>query len=282
MVRGCPPCLAVDPSRYEVLPMHRARASLSVVIPAKNEALNLPWVLQRMPPFVDEVLIVDGLSKDGTLEVAKMIAPDVVVIHEMQPGKGVAMRAGMDAARGDYIVVLDADGSMDPREIDRFVNELDAGADLVKGSRFITGGGTTDISWLRHIGNAGLLRLANLLFRTRFTELCYGYMAVRRTALDRLALDAIGFEIETQIVTRAVRSGLRIVEVPSSEHPRRNGASNLHPVRDGWRVFMTIWREWPIRAHGRADSMTRENLTSVPVRVSPEAYVETPREASVR
>jgi glycosyltransferase involved in cell wall biosynthesis len=189
------------------------------------------------------VIVVDGLSNDGTLEVAKMIAPDVVVIHEMAPGKGAAMRAGMEVARGDYIVVLDADGSMDPCEIDGFIGQLEAGFDLVKGSRCMPDGGSNDISWLRHFGNAVLVALTNVLYGTRFTELCYGYMALRRTALPRLALDALGFEIETQIVARAVRSGLRITEVPSWEYPRRNGVSNLHPVRDGWRVLRTILRE---------------------------------------
>lgn len=222
----------------------RARLpSISVVIPAKNEARNIAWVLQRMPPYVDEVIVVDGLSNDGTLDVAKMIAPDVIVIHELTSGKGAAMRAGMDVARGDYVVVLDADGSMDPCEIDRFVTQLDAGFDLVKGSRFMGPGGSDDMSWARHAGNTVLLALTNLVYGTRFTELCYGYMALRRTTLSRLKLDAVGFEIETQIVARAVRSGLRVTEVPSWEYPRRNGVSNLHAVRDGSRVLGTILRE---------------------------------------
>jgi glycosyltransferase involved in cell wall biosynthesis len=216
---------------------------ISVVIPAKNEARNIAWVLQRIPSYVDEVIVVDGLSTDGTLEIAKMIAPDVIVIHEMKRGKGAAMLAGMDVARGDYIVVLDADGSMDPCEIDRFVAGLDAGFDLVKGSRFMNGGGSSDISWLRLAGNSVLVALTNILYATRFTELCYGYMALRRTTLPRLVLNATGFEIETQIIARAVRSGLRITEVPSWEHPRRHGVSNLNPLRDGWRVLLTILRE---------------------------------------
>jgi len=218
--------------------------SISVVIPAKNEARNIGWVLERMPSYVDEVIIVDGLSTDGTLEVAKMIAPDVVTVHEDRPGKGAAMRAGMAIARGDSIVVMDADGSMDPREIHLYVSALNAGADLAKGSRFLEGGGSTDITWLRQFGNGQLLALANALFRTNFSELCYGFMALRRSAIPRLQLDADGFEIETQIVTRAVRMGLQISEVPSQEAPRRYGESNLRTFRDGWRVLRTMFREW--------------------------------------
>lgn len=218
--------------------------SVSVVIPAKNEARNIGWVLERMPSYVDEVIIVDGLSTDGTLEVAKMIAPDVIVVHEDRPGKGAAMRAGMAVARGECVVVMDADGSMDPAEIHRYVEALAGGADLAKGSRFIEGGGSTDITLLRQFGNGQLLALANALFRTDFTELCYGFMALRGSAISRLALDADGFEIETQIVTRAVRVGLRISEVPSQEAPRRYGESNLRTFRDGWRVLRAMLREW--------------------------------------
>jgi glycosyltransferase involved in cell wall biosynthesis len=230
----------VSPTRDRV----RSRPpTVSVVIPAKNEARNIGWVLERMPPFVDEVIVVDGLSNDGTLDIAKMIVPDVVVIHETTRGKGAALRAGFRAAKGDYVVMLDADGSMDPIEIETFVAQLDAGFQFVKGSRFMPGGGTTDMSWLRRFGNARLLEIANVLFGTSFTELCYGYCAFRRESLEALALDADGFEIETQIVTRAVRARLAIGEIPSVEYPRRYGESNLNTFRDGWRVLMTLLRE---------------------------------------
>lgn len=217
--------------------------SISVVIPAKNEARNIAWVLERIPSFVDEIIVVDGLSTDGTLEVAKMVAPDVVVVHEARRGKGTALRAGFAAARGDYIVMLDADGSMDPGEIARMVEVLDEGYEFAKGSRFLPGGGTTDMTWLRRFGNARLLDVANVLYGTDFSELCYGYCAFRRRALYSLELDAVGFEIETQIVTRAIRRGLRIAEVPSVESPRRYGESNLHAFRDGWRVLRTMLAE---------------------------------------
>jgi glycosyltransferase involved in cell wall biosynthesis len=216
------------------------RATVSLVIPAKNEAANLPWVLARIPSFVDEVLIVDGLSTDGTIEVAQQLKSDIVVVHEMTPGKGAAVRAGFEAARGDIVVMLDADGSMDPAEIGRFVEAIENGADLAKGSRRLAGGGSADLTLIRDLGNRALLQAANRLFGTSFSELCYGYMAVRRSRIAELGLLSHGFEIETEIVTRAVRCGLAIAEVPSFEAPRRAGASNLSAIRDGLRIVRTL------------------------------------------
>lgn len=229
----------------------RIRARLSAVIPAKDEARNIGWVLRRLPDSVDEVVLVDGSSTDGTVDVARMIRPDIVVVADREPGKGSALRAGVEAATGDYVVMLDADGSMDPQDIDRFVEALDAGYDLVKGSRFMPDGGTADMTPLRDIGNKGLLFVSNLLYRRHHTDLCYGFAAFRRGAFQELELTAQGFEIEAQLFLRATRRGLRVTEVPSFEAPRRYGNSNLNTFRDGWRVLRTIlWER--IRTSRRA------------------------------
>jgi glycosyltransferase involved in cell wall biosynthesis len=217
--------------------------TISVVIPTRNEARNIGWVLERMEPIVDEVIIVDGLSTDGTVEIARAVRPDLVVVHHPIAGKGEAMRAGFAAATGDLVVMLDADGSMDPGEIGRFVEQLAAGHDFVKGSRFLPGGGTADMTLLRRMGNDVLVRLANVLMGTRYTELCYGYMAFRRSRLQELDLTSSGFEIETELVLKCQRAGMAIAEVPSFESPRRYGNSNLNTFRDGWRVLRTLLRE---------------------------------------
>ena len=167
--------------------------TISVVIPTKNEARNIGWVLERIGSIVDEIVIVDGLSRDGTVEAAIRVRPDAVIIRHEVAGKGEAVRAGFAAATGDLVVLLDADGSMDPDEIQGFVEELAGGSDFVKGSRFLPGGGTADITRLRSAGNAGLVRLANLLLGTSYTELCYGYMAFRRNRLVELDLRSSGF-----------------------------------------------------------------------------------------
>ena len=215
-------------------------ATVSVVIPAKNEAANLPWVLSHLPDGIDELILVDGVSTDDTIEVARRHVPQVVVVHETRPGKGAAIRAGFTAATGDIIVMLDADGSMDPREIGRYVDAIRGGATLAKGSRRLAEGGSADITFIRDLGNRALLAMANLMFGTRFSELCYGFMALRRSAIADLNLCSDGFEIETEIVVRTVRAGLPVAEVPSFEFPRRSGASNLNAVRDGLRIVRTL------------------------------------------
>jgi glycosyltransferase involved in cell wall biosynthesis len=212
---------------------------VTVVIPAKDEARNVAWVLRRLPPGIDEVILVDGASKDDTVAVARAVRPDIVVAAECAPGKGAAMRTGMDLAQGDIIVTIDADGSMDPAELDRYI-ECAHDVDLVKGSRFARDGGTEDMSAIRRLGNAVLLWLVNVLYGARLTDLCYGYCAVRRSALPALALRSDGFEIETEMTVRALRAGLRVGEVPSFELPRRYGTSHLRAVTDGWRVLVTL------------------------------------------
>jgi glycosyltransferase involved in cell wall biosynthesis len=215
------------------------RATVSLVIPAKNEARNVAWVLRRLPAEVDEVILVDGHSTDDTVEVARATCPEIIVVEEQAPGKGAAMRTGMDVATGEIIVLIDADGSMDPRELHRYV-EAGRDSDLVKGSRFTARGGSEDISPLRQLGNRVLLGLVNVLYGAHLTDLCYGYLAVRRTVVPTLALRADGFEIETEITARALRTGLRVSEVPSFEAPRRYGESNLRTIRDGSRVLRTL------------------------------------------
>jgi hypothetical protein len=237
--------------------------TVSVVIPALNEAKAIGWVLERVPQWVTEVILVDGRSADATEIVARDLVPNLVVVHQPQLGKGAALRAGFAAARGDIIVMLDADGSTHPGEIGRFVRALQAGADFVKGSRHLPGGGSEDFTRLRKGGNQAFVRLANLTYGCAFTDLCYGYCAFWRRNLPLLALRADGFEIESELILRAVKAGLRIAEVPSVELVRRAGASNLNAVRDGCRVLRTIITERPRRLRSRTG--TQAGIQLLPV-----------------
>lgn len=223
---------------------------ISVIVPTYNEAANLPHVFALMPD-VHEVIVVDGRSTDGTIETAKALRPDVKIVLQNRRGKGNAMACGFAAATGDILVMLDADGSADPREIPRFVEALLAGAHFAKGTRFALGGGSNDITTLRRAGNWALNTAANVLFGTRYTDLCYGYNAFWATCLPALELDPSGenrdeknwgdgFEIETLINTRIAKAKLDIREVASFEFERIHGESNLNTFRDGFRVLTAL------------------------------------------
>jgi glycosyltransferase involved in cell wall biosynthesis len=216
---------------------------VSVVIPALNEARNLPHVLTRLPEDVYEVILVDGHSVDLTMEVARALYCDVRFVRQTGHGKGNALQTGFRACRGDIIAMLDADGSADAAEIPRFVDALCRGADFAKGSRFLQGGGSGDITRLRRLGNWGLNLLVNVLYGTRYTDLCYGYNAFWAHCLPRINVDCDGFEVETLINVRIAKAGLRVAEVPSYEGVRIHGVSNLRAIRDGLRVLRTILHE---------------------------------------
>jgi glycosyltransferase involved in cell wall biosynthesis len=246
---------------------------MSAVIPTLNEAANVVPVLQSLPRCVTEIIVVDGRSGDGTAGLALAADQRVRLVSERRRGKGAALLSGFAAATGDAIVALDADGSMDPRDVIAFQATLGLGYDLVKGSREVVGGRSMDFSPLRRAGNAGLTRLANVVHHTHWTDMCYGYFGFWRDVLpvldirwDRLTTRALanelqldarrgmklpnpklsygdGFEIETALFLRAARAGLDIAEIPSRELPRATGESNLRTFRDGARVLGAIARE---------------------------------------
>jgi glycosyltransferase involved in cell wall biosynthesis len=169
--------------------------------------------------------------------------PTVRIVGQTGRGKGNALASGFAACRGDIVVMLDADGSADPEEIPRFVEALRGGADFAKGSRFLDGGGSADITAMRRMGNRALGILVNLLYGTRYTDLCYGYNAFWTRCLPYMNVDCDGFEVETLINIRVAKAGLRVAEVPSFEENRLYGESNLNTFRDGFRVLKTILRE---------------------------------------
>ena len=216
---------------------------VSVIVPVMNEAKNLPGVFATIPAWVDEIVLVDGRSTDNTIEVARELRPDVRVVLQGGVGKGDALVAGFTAATGEIVVAIDGDGSTDGAEIVRFVSALMAGADFAKGSRFGSAGDSDDITPIRRFGNKMLNLMVNGLFKTSFTDLCYGYNAFWARHLGSMSLDSPGFEVETLMSIRAAEAGLRIYEIPSHERLRQHGVSNLSAVKDGWRILRLIITE---------------------------------------
>jgi glycosyltransferase involved in cell wall biosynthesis len=247
---------------------------VSIVVPALNEARNLSHVFAQMPRDVHELILVDGHSVDDTVRVARELRPDVRVVVQTRTGKGNALACGFAAATGDIIVMIDADGSTDPGEIPQFVKALVDGADFAKGTRFARGGGSHDITRLRSLGNRALSNLVNMCYGTQYTDLCYGFNVFWRRITPVLGLDATssppdgggplwgdGFEVETLINVRVASAGLVVTEVPSFEHPRIHGASNLNAFRDGLRVLRTILYE---RVTSRRPRVARATLPCTP------------------
>ena len=211
---------------------------VSVVIPCLNEAENIEECVKRALAAIEkggfqgEVVVSDNNSTDGSGELAERAGARVV--HETRPGYGSAYLAGFAAARGDYIVMADADLTYDFAEIPRFVEELDKGAQLVMGDRMdnIHPGA---MPWLhRYVGNPILTGILNVFFRTGVSDAHCGMRALRRDVLPTLDLRTTGMEFASEMVIRASKEKLRISEFPIEYHPR-GGESKLSSFRDGWR-----------------------------------------------
>ena len=224
----------------------QATINVGVVIPTLNEEKNIGEVLSKLKSLgYNNILVIDGNSKDGTIEVAT--TNGAKVISQTGKGKGAAIRQVLNNnyLNVDALVFMDADGSMAPEEIPAFVEALNSGADVVKGSRFLKGGRTHDMTALRRFGNKVMMFIVNFLCSAKYTDLCYGYMAFNRHAIASLSpiLESENFEIETEILIKALNLNLVVTEVPSIEYERKNGTSNLNTFKDGFKIFRTIFRE---------------------------------------
>ena len=210
---------------------------ISVVIPCLNEAESIGQCVNAARRVLDEhhldgeVVVVDNGSDDGSGVLARLAGARVV--DEPRRGYGSAYLAGFAEARGEYIVMIDADLTYDFEEIPRFIRELDGGAELVMGNRMdaVQPGA---MPLLSRIGNPLMSRFLNLLFRTPISDTWCGMRAFRRDVLPVLDLQSTGMEFASEMVIRAARRGLEIRELPIALHPRE-GESKLSPLRDGWR-----------------------------------------------
>ena len=224
-----------------------AIASIGIVIPTLNEEKNIEDVILDLKENgYQNILVIDGMSKDKTTSIATRNG--VKVLLQNGKGKGIAIRQALSNGYFDAeaVVMMDADGSMDPKEIRSFVEALNKGADIAKGSRFTNGGYSYDMNSLRRFGNMFMVAIVNLLWSAKYTDLCYGFAAFNRKAIEKLMphLRSKSFEIETEIFLKALNLGLVVKEVPSTEFIRKNGESNLNSFRDGFKILMKIAEEF--------------------------------------
>ena len=212
---------------------------ISIIIPTKNEAGGIQEIIGGVKPHVDEVLVVDGHSTDGTADLA--LRAGARVIQQSGRGKGNALRAGIAEAKGDIIVCMDADGSHDPASIPLLVEPIRRHeADLVIASRHRGGSdewrGDLD-NFLRSVGCGVVTVAMNYRWNVRITDVLNGFRAIRRSVALTLDLKATDFDIEQHMVARCLRKGYRVMEVPSHESLRRWGHSKLPTYRKAYLFF---------------------------------------------
>lgn len=228
-----------------MLDANNQEKKVSIVIPTMNEVQNIKHVFPYIPEFVDEIIVIDANSTDGTIEEILKFRKDAKIIREKAPaGKGRALQTGFEHATGDLIVTMDADGSHNPNEMSRLLEPVLNGYDVSKGSRFLHGGGSDDFTLIRRFGNKAFATLTNALYGSNYTDVCYGYRVFKRDAIKKMGCKSCGFEVETEYSILMIKCGLKIKEVPSFESERKYGKSNLRTFRDGWRIFSIIIKQY--------------------------------------
>lgn len=227
-----------------IIDMHNDGKKVSIVIPTLNEVENIKHVFPNIPQYIDEILVIDGDSVDGTRDEILKYRKDAIIIIDKSRGKGTALRKGFEMATGDLIIMMDADGSHDPREIPILINPVLNGYDVAKASRLLPGGGSDDFTLFRKIGNKIFVTMVNFMYGSNYTDLCYGYRAFKKDAIEKLVCKSEGFEIETEQSIKIMKARLKVVEVPSFEAARKYGNSRLNAIRDGFRILKVILTEY--------------------------------------
>lgn len=216
---------------------------VSAVLCTFNEEKNLPFVIPRIPAWVDEVILVDAHSIDNTVEIAKQLRPDIRIFYQYGEGKGNAMKCGIEEASGDIVVMLDADGQNNPEDIGEMIKPLFNGFDFAKGSR-LAKGRPSDMPFHRWLGNCAIATTCNMLYRTKFTDLCSGYNAFWRKsflAINPWAKENWGYE--PLFIARVLRNKLKVAEVPHGYIKRINGKSNLPDFKQGFTAIVVLVKE---------------------------------------
>jgi glycosyltransferase involved in cell wall biosynthesis len=221
------------------------RPYLTIVIPTLNEEKNIGKLLDGVKKVAKsysyEIITVDGgadgPSTDNTEKIARSYGAKILYDNS---GKGSALIRGFNAAKGSIIISMDADLSHSPDELKLLISGIETGYDICVGSRFMSGGGSSDMPLFRILGNKFFVTLVNLFYGSSYTDMCYGYRSFSKRALKKLKLTEKGFGIETEININAQKMSLKVLEVPSFEKKRSEGEGKLRSFRDGLAILATI------------------------------------------
>jgi glycosyltransferase involved in cell wall biosynthesis len=216
---------------------------VSLIIPTLNEAGAIGRTLKEIPKnFIYETIIIDGHSTDNTeKEARKHLRPrkDKFILQKKK-GFGSALRQAFKIAKGDVIIIMDGDGSHNPKDLPALIKKIKEGNNYVMASRYAPGGNSNDDTIIRFIGNKALTFLTNLIHSTNVTDSLYVFTAITARDLKKLRLTSPGFEFCTELLIRAHHAGLKFAEIPVVERSRFAGRSKVNAFYHGWKILKTI------------------------------------------
>ncbi len=224
--------------------MRYDKSKVTIVIPTKDEGKGIRRILKSVKPYAREIIVVDGHSKDETKKIA--IEENVKFISDNGLGRGDGVRLGIKAAKGEIIVLFDADGSHEAKDIPKFILPiLQRKADLVIGSRRTGGSFDLNINFsgiIRSAGSDFLVSLVNYKFKTNLSDILYSFRAIRKSKAERMNLHSDDFCIEQEMVVACLKNGYKIKEIPSREKARGWGESKLHTLT-GIKFFLVLLKD---------------------------------------
>lgn len=217
------------------------KLSVSIIIPTKYEAEGLDSVIKSVKKYADEIIVVDGHSNDGSKEIAAKNKVKFFLDHGK--GKGDGVRLGLKIAKGEVVIIFDSDGSPDAHDIPKLFKEIEKGADMVITSRRT--GGSSDFQMtpngiVRTFGSDLMAYLVNKKFKTNFSDVLYNFRAIRKNTINKLHLTSDGFDIEQEMLVKALQNGLKVVEIPSREKARGWGKSKLKTLMGVSLLYMLL------------------------------------------
>jgi len=210
---------------------------ITIQIPTLNEEECISRLIKEIPEGVaDEILVVDAHSTDKTVEIAKSLGARVI-LQPLKRGFGDAHKFGFKNAIGDVVVILNADGSQDPKDIPRMIEKIKQGNDLALCSRYLPSSSTDDDTLVRFVGNKFFTFFTNLLYHTKFSDSLYFFFAVRKDKVLNLDLKSDDFAICIELLVKAHKAGFKIAEIPCIERKRFAGKSKVNALIDGSKIL---------------------------------------------